>query len=60
MLSPEARALALHMAGKLIALYEEREAALDSGDLDRVYEIQAEINATSAERQEILASSECC
>jgi hypothetical protein len=58
MLSPEERALALDMADKLIELYEQREEALDSGDLDRVYEVQARIGATRAARQ-VLSGLDC-
>jgi hypothetical protein len=57
MLSAEERALALQMADRLISLYEERDEALEEGDLDRVHEIQNEIKETAAQRQEILASS---
>jgi hypothetical protein len=59
MLSPEERALALHMADKLIALYAQREVAVDDGDLVRVCELQFEINETIAARQEVLQSGEC-
>jgi len=59
MLSPEERALALDIADRLIELYEEREAALDDGDLDRVHEVQAQIDAKKAERQEVFTHSEC-
>jgi hypothetical protein len=57
MLSAEERALALQMADRLISLYEERDEALGEGDLDRVHEIQDRIKETTAQRQEILASS---
>jgi hypothetical protein len=57
MLSAEERALALQMADRLISLYEERDVALGEGDLDRVHEIQDRIKETTAQRQEILASS---
>jgi len=56
MLSPEERALALQMADRLISLYEERDAALAEGDLDRVHDIQDQINDVGAQRQEILAT----
>jgi hypothetical protein len=56
MLSAEERALALDMADRLIGLYEERDKALAEGDLDRVHEIQDQINEVAAQRQEVLAS----
>jgi hypothetical protein len=56
MLSAEERALALQMADRLISLYEERDEALAEGDLDRVHEIQDQINEVAAQRQEILAT----
>jgi hypothetical protein len=56
MLSAEERALALQMAERLISLYEQRDEALAEGDLERVHDIQDQINETTAERQEILAS----
>jgi hypothetical protein len=56
MLSAEERALALQMADRLISLYEERDEALADGDLDRVHEIQDQINEVAAQRQEILAT----
>ena len=59
MLSTEERALALHMADKLIELYEQREEAVGGGDLVRVCELQFEINETIAARQEVLQSGEC-
>ena len=59
MLSPEERALALHMADKLIALYEQREEAVSDGDLVRVCELQFEINETVTARQEVLQGGEC-
>lgn len=59
MLSPEERALALHMADKLIALYEQREEAVSDGNLVRVCELQFEINETITARQEVLQSGEC-
>jgi hypothetical protein len=55
-LSAEERALALQMADRLISLYEERDEALAGGDLDRVHEIQDQINEIAAQRQEILAT----
>ena len=59
MLSPEERVLALHMADKLIELYEQREEAVGDGDLVRVCELQFEINETIAARREVLQSGEC-
>lgn len=59
MLSPEERALALYMADKLIALYEQREVAIGDGDLVRVSELQFEIDETIAARQEVLQNREC-
>jgi hypothetical protein len=56
MLSAEERALALQMADRLISLYEERDEAVAEGDLDRVHEIQDQINEIAAERQEVLAT----
>ena len=54
-LSPEERALVLDMADRLIDLYEQRDAALNAGDADRVHQLQTQIDATNAERQGILA-----
>jgi hypothetical protein len=56
-LSPEERVLATNLADRLIDLYEQRDTALSAGDADRVYELQTQIDATSAERQEILAGN---
>jgi gamma-glutamyl phosphate reductase len=56
LLSAEERALALQMADRLISLYEERDEALAEGDLDRVHEIQDQINEIAAQRQEMLAT----
>jgi hypothetical protein len=57
MLSAEERALALQMADRLVSLYEERDEAVAEGDLDRVHEIQDQINEIAAQRQEVLATS---
>jgi hypothetical protein len=56
LLSAEERALALQMADRLICLYEERDEAVAEGDVDRVHEIQDQINEVAAQRQEMLAS----
>jgi hypothetical protein len=57
MLSPEERALALHLADKLLELYDRRDEAIDDGNVERVFQVQEEIGRTAAERQELLGSS---
>ena len=58
MLTPEERALVNNLGDKLLDLYVRRDEAVEDGDLDRVYGLQAEINQTSAERLEILNAPE--
>jgi molybdenum-dependent DNA-binding transcriptional regulator ModE len=58
MLTPEERALVTDMGDKLLDLYAKREEAISDGDLDRLYVLQAEITETSAEREEIIHSTE--
>jgi hypothetical protein len=42
---------------KLLELYSERDDAVSDGDLDRVNELQAEIDDVKAERQKIISSA---
>jgi hypothetical protein len=49
MLSPEERLAAVNnIADKLIDLYDQRDAALDQGDTERLYDLQAQIDCTAA------------
>ena len=57
-MTPEERALATHIGEQLIELCVERDEAIQAGNLDRVYELQAEIADASAQRLEIIHSSD--
>jgi hypothetical protein len=46
------------LVDRLDELYARRDEALQEGDLERVYEVQAEIGEVAARRQEIPHSDE--
>ena len=55
--TPKEHALADHFAVRLVDLYEERDAALDDGDLARVHKLQTQITETAEHQQDLLASA---
>jgi hypothetical protein len=57
MLTMEERALATHIGDRLIELYVERDEAVLAGELDRVHDLQTEIDEAAAQRQEIIRSA---
>jgi hypothetical protein len=58
MLTAEERALATHIGDRLIELYVERDRASTDRDWDRVRDLQDEIDAAAAQRQELLHSAD--
>jgi hypothetical protein len=58
MLTMEERALATHIGDRLIELYVERDEAVLAGEIDRVHDLQAEIDEAAAQRREVLDSAE--
>ena len=58
MLTTEERALATHIGDRLIELYVERDEAVLARDLDRVHNLQTDIDEAAAQRQKIIGSAE--
>ena len=56
MLTAEEHALLSDLGDKLLALYDERDEANAEGDLDRLHQLQVEIDDTKAQRQKITRS----
>jgi molybdenum-dependent DNA-binding transcriptional regulator ModE len=57
MLTWEEQALVNDIGDKLLELYAERDEAISEGDMDRVHQLQIEIDDAKAERQKIIRSS---
>jgi hypothetical protein len=57
MLTTEEHALVSDIGDKLLELYNERDEASSEGDLDRMHELQIEIDAAKAQRQKIIRSA---
>jgi hypothetical protein len=54
MFTAEERALLTDISDKLLDLYAKRDEAVQDGDLDRLHELQIEIEETRGQRQELV------
>jgi hypothetical protein len=54
MFTAEERALLTDISDKLLDLYAKRDEAVQDGDLDRVHELQTELEETRGQRQELV------
>jgi hypothetical protein len=58
MLTAEKCALVNDIGDKLLELYDERNEAISDGDLDRLHELQMEIDDVMAGREKLLRGVE--
>lgn len=57
MLTAEECALVNDIGDKLLELHADRDDAISDGDMDRVHQLQIEIDDAKAERQQIISSA---